>query len=91
MSARDFEATHSTTLQEIQAIVRDLLDNDDILLRPDTRPSEVEGWDSLANVNIIFSLEEVMGIRLEDGILGGYENVGELVQIVNRARNCPAA
>lgn len=91
MSTREFDATESTTLREIQAIVRDLLDNEDILLHQDTRPGEVEGWDSLANVNIIFSLEEALGIRLEDGVLVGYESVGELVQIVDRARDCPAA
>jgi acyl carrier protein len=39
-------------------------------------------------VSIIFSLEEVFGVRLGDEVLAGFETVGQLVAMVDRVRGC---
>jgi acyl carrier protein len=81
----------STTLKEIEAIVRDLLDDDDVVLAMDTKPSDVEGWDSLANVSIVFSVEEALGVRLGDDAMANFDTVGDLAAVVDVARGRRAA
>jgi acyl carrier protein len=84
MSTSNLET--ATTLAQVEQVVRDIIGDDDICLTPDTATADVDGWDSLANVSIIFSLEEVFGVRLGDEVLAGFETVGELVAMVDRAR-----
>ena len=66
--------------------MRGLLGNDDIVLTPETQASDVPGWDSLANINIVFGIEEEFGIRFSDDDLASSNNVGELAVRVDRAR-----
>ena len=66
--------------------MRGILGNDDIVLTPETQASDVPGWDSLANINIVFGIEEEFGIRFSDDDLASSNNVGELAVRVDRAR-----
>jgi acyl carrier protein len=84
MSTSDLEAT--STLAQVEQLVRDIIGDEDICLTADTATTDVDGWDSLANVSIIFSLEEAFGVRLGDEVLAGFDTVGELVAMVDRAR-----
>ena len=85
MSTSELGARHSQTLERIEQVVRNLLNDDDISLANDTRPSDVLGWDSLANVNIVFAIEEEFGIRFGDADLAGFDTVGELARRVDSA------
>ena len=66
--------------------MRGLLGNDEIVLTPETQASDVPGWDSLANINIVFGIEEEFGIRFSDDDLASSNTVGELAVRVDRAR-----
>jgi acyl carrier protein len=91
MSTSELQPTQpSTTVDQIEKIVRDLIGDDDIVLSPETRPNDVEGWDSLANVSIIFALEEEFGVAFGDEVLAGFETIGELVVLIDRARGSAA-
>ena len=85
MSTSDLQQTQSSVLDRIEAIVGELLGDDAVRLTLETTPSEVEGWDSLANVSIIFSIEEEFGIRLGEDVMTGFATVGDLVAVVERA------
>ena len=86
MYTSDLRETSNPTLAQVEQVVRDILGDEDVGLTLDTATTDVEGWDSLANVSIIFSLEEVFGVRLGDEVVAGFETVGELVAMVDRAR-----
>jgi acyl carrier protein len=80
------ELQHSTaTFERITQIAEDLIGDIEITLTPDTRPSEVDGWDSLATVSIIFAIEDEFQIRLADDALAGFETVGDLAVMVDRS------
>lgn len=79
------------TLEGIARVVRDLLGDEALALTPDTRPADVDGWDSLANVSIVFGVEEDFGVALGDDALTGFETVGDLALIVERAQGLRAA
>jgi len=85
MSTSELQSTRPPlALERTQQIVRDLLGDDSLVLTADTRPREVEGWDSLANVSIMFGLEEEFGVSLGDEVLAGFETLGELAALIDR-------
>lgn len=86
MHTSNLPETPTATLAQVEQVVREMLGDEDISLTPETYTTDVDGWDSLANVSIIFGLEEMLGVRLGDQVLGGFKTVGELVALVDRAR-----
>jgi acyl carrier protein len=85
VTSSNLGATRSPTLERIEGVVRALLNDDDIFLTPATRPGDVPGWDSFANVNIVFAVEEEFEIRFGDDDLTAVDTVGELADRVDRA------
>lgn len=91
MSTSPIQQAGGETIREIEAIIRELLDNDDLVLTAETRPSDVDGWDSLANITVVFSIEEAFGIQLGDAAMAGFETVGDLASVIDVARSRLAA
>jgi acyl carrier protein len=91
VSTSDLQKTPASTLDRLEEIVRDLLSDDQLSLTLETRPADVEGWDSLANVSIIFSLEEEFGVRLGDEVMAGFATVGDLVVLIDEGSAAQAA
>jgi acyl carrier protein len=51
----------------------------------ETTPDDVEGWDSLTHVRVVFALEQELDVRLPETVLVGSESLGALVQEIRRA------
>ena len=69
-------------LEKITEVVRDQLDVDDITLAESTVSSEVDGWDSLANVRVMIAVEQAFGVRFSTAQIASVNSVGELVEII---------
>ena len=67
-------------LERLAGIVRDVLNLNVVTLRPSTTAADVEGWDSLAHVQIMVAIEQTFGTRFRTGEIAGVSNIGELVQ-----------
>lgn len=76
----------SPTLERLERIVFDLLGLDDqVVLSPDTRPADVPEWDSLANVSIVFAVEEEFGVEFSAEQLKGFETIGAFAAGIHAA------
>jgi len=75
----------SAVLARVTDIVRDTLDDDDILLSPDTVASNVPGWDSLAHIRIMVAVEQAFHIRLKTDQITSLKDVGGLVDLIVQA------
>jgi len=62
----------------IQDIARDVFDNYDLVLTDSTTASDVEGWDSLAHVAFMYSVEEEFGVHFSDAEFAGFTDIGDL-------------
>ena len=62
---------------ELQEIFRDVVD-EDVELDDEMTANDVERWDSLAHVNLIFAIEEQFGIEFTQAEMADMANVGEL-------------
>lgn len=73
-----------TDLAQLEPIFRDVLDQPDLALTRESSGYTVDGWDSLAHINIVAAIEEQFGIRFALGELQELKNVGEMVDLINR-------
>lgn len=80
MTSSELGTTQSFTLDRLHEIVDSLLDLDGVVLTADTRPSDVPGWDSLANVSIVFAVEEEFDVELTAEQLKGSATLGEFAR-----------
>ena len=71
--------THAEILEQIEEIVADTIGLDRLSLTPSSTAADVEGWDSLANVQIIVGIEKRFGIRFRTREIAAIKNVGELI------------
>ena len=51
------------TLERLERIFREVFNNDSLILRDDMTSRDIEGWDSLAHINLMFSIESEFGTQ----------------------------
>ena len=69
-------------LQKVQDVVRDELNDPELVIDEKTRASDVSGWDSLTHVQIIVGVEKKFGFRLKASEVAQLEDVGSLIELV---------
>jgi acyl carrier protein len=69
---------------QLQQIARDVFADDALVLSDTTQASDVPAWDSLAHVNFIYSIEEAFDVQFSEEEFTGFENVGELKEMLRR-------
>jgi acyl carrier protein len=69
---------------ELQPIFRDVLDLPALQLRAESNASNVEGWDSLAHINLVMAVESHYKVKFALGELQGLKNVGEMAELIGR-------
>ena len=73
---------NSETVAKLTDLLRDVLDDDDVVLRPETTAKDVRGWDSLANVRFILAVERAFKSRFAAAEVARLKNVGELAALI---------
>lgn len=68
--------------EKLNEIFRDVFDDESITVGEETTAKDVEGWDSLANINLIVSIEGEFDIKFDMKEITGMKNVGEIVDAV---------
>lgn len=78
---------NSQILEQLTDIIHDVLDNDTLILKPETVAADVPGWDSFNHINIVVATEDKFGIKFKTAELEQLRNVGEFVALVERKLN----
>ena len=58
-------------------------ESEDLILRDDMSAKDIDGWDSLAQINLIVAIESEFGIRFKSNELTALANVGALKKAVS--------
>lgn len=69
-------------IKKLTTIFRDVFEDDTIVLNRQMTADDIEGWDSLAHMRLILSVENDFGLRLPSTKVGGLKNVGELIDLI---------
>ena len=72
----------SLLLLDIQSIMRDVLDEESIVLDETTTANDVEGWDSLTHIQLIVAIEKHFKIKFSSKEILSWKNIGEMLEAV---------
>jgi len=70
--------TNEEVLAEVNQIVCEVLDNDAIELKYETKANDVRDWDSLNHIQVVVAIEKHFKIRFNFAELQKFKNVGEM-------------
>ena len=70
------------TYTRLQNVFRQVFDDDEIVIRPETTAADIEAWDSINHVNLVLAVEREFKVRLSTSGIAGLKNVGELVKML---------
>jgi acyl carrier protein len=76
----------SDIIQDLQIIFSDVLDLPDLCLTAESNASNVEGWDSLAHINLVVAIEKRYRIKFALAELRSLKNVGEMADLIAKKR-----
>jgi acyl carrier protein len=79
--------TDGEIYEQLTEIIRDVLMNFDLVLRPDLTANEVDGWNSFKMIEIIMAVESHFGLKVKSKELDDMENVGDLVTLIRKAKS----
>lgn len=74
------EAQIYTRLTEI---FEDVFD-EEIKVAPELSAKDVDGWDSLAHIRLLLTIEKKFNIKFSTSEIGKLENVGDLVALIKK-------
>jgi acyl carrier protein len=74
-----------TVQEQLEEIFQSVLGDDGITIAPETTAADVPGWDSLAHINLMFSIEQAFGVQFIGNQFAEFRNVGELMAFLEAA------
>lgn len=79
---QDANTTSLQIIERLTPVFRNVLDNDDLVIEPETTAADVDGWDSLAHIHLVVAIEKEMGLRFTAEEVSSLENVGDLAALI---------
>ena len=74
--------TKEIVREKLNLVFRELFDNEMLTISEETTASDIEEWDSLANINLILMVEEMFRIKISTKELSRFDNIGYLMNII---------
>ena len=68
--------------KRLEDIFKDFFDDDTISINKDTTADDIDGWDSLEDVNLVCAIEEEFDIKFSMGETVSLKNIGEMVDLI---------
>jgi acyl carrier protein len=71
--------------QQLEEVFREVFNLEDLILADATTAQDIPGWDSVAHINLMFSIEQAFNVRFNGNELAEFKNIGELKAFLDRA------
>jgi acyl carrier protein len=72
--------------KELQQVFRDVFNDDALVLRDDMTSQDIAGWDSLAHVNLMFTIESAFGMQFVGNELAELKDIGALKTLLENRK-----
>ena len=72
----------NNTLQQLVPIFQDVLDDDSLVIDATTTAQDVDGWDSLAHIRLVVSIEKAFSLRFSAAEISELQNVGDMAALI---------
>ena len=78
--------TSTDTWNALVSLIREMFADNSLEITPETKASDVPGWDSVAHVELMIAVEEHFNVRFSTGEAAGMKNVGDMARLIDRHR-----
>jgi acyl carrier protein len=72
----------SDIISQLNVIIEDIIDEGPVCLSEATAPADVDGWDSLAHIQLVVAVEKHFDIKFTSGEILVWKNVGEMIDCI---------
>lgn len=76
--------TDADVLDTLTQIIRDVLDDDNIVVSSTTTAEDIKDWDSANHINIVVAAESRFKIKFSSAEVERLRNVGDFVAVINK-------
>ena len=73
---------HDEILNSLTEIFRDVFRRDDIVLNASTHANDIEGWDSIAMINILIATEQRFAVHFSAKEIDRLQSTGDLANLI---------
>ncbi len=68
--------------ERLEEVFRQVFDSEHLKLADEMMAPDIEGWDSVTHINLMFGIEQAFGVRFNGNELAEMKNIGELKQFL---------
>ena len=76
----------SMNLGRLTDVFRDVFDNSDLEISPDTVIKDIQGWDSLVHVTLMAAVQDEFGIRYSIDDIVKMKTAGDILDFIDGRR-----
>jgi acyl carrier protein len=76
--------SHDHIMAKLTEILRDVLEDPNLVAEPETSAETVPGWDSMKQILILMAVQETFRIKLTTREIDRLRNVGDLAAAIGR-------
>ena len=69
-------------LEQLTEIFKDVLDNENLILKSETTANDIEEWDSVSHLILIYAIEEKFKIKFELGEMINFRTVEDFCKSI---------
>ncbi|MGE6219666.1 acyl carrier protein [Nubsella zeaxanthinifaciens] len=74
--------TQLQIIEELNEIFTEVIDEGEVSLTPETTANDVDGWDSLNHIQIIYAVEKKYGFKFTLPEIQNLKNISDLVNLI---------
>jgi acyl carrier protein len=76
-------------LNEINNIFKDVLDNEEVIVYPETTSDDIDEWDSLTHIQLIVAIEKQFNLKFSSTEISNWKDVKEMIISIEHKLNNP--
>jgi acyl carrier protein len=69
--------------EKLQTVFREIFDDDELDIHPQTTANDIDGWDSLTHVNLVINVEKRFGVKFRSSDIAKLKSVGDLSDLLS--------
>lgn len=71
-----------SVMNQLNGIFEEIIDQGPVHLSDATVPADVEGWDSLAHIQLVVAVEKQFDVKFTSEEILAWKNVGEMIDCI---------
>ena len=73
-------------IKKLLPIFQNVFDDDSLVLYESTNASDIDGWDSLAQIRLIVAIEKLFKVRFSAAEIVKLQNVGDMIKLISKKK-----